>query len=88
VGAVLVGGAGLVCAATTHFLSLVGFRFLQGLFLPALSTCVAAYLSRTLPLERLNVAMGSYVSATVAGGLGGRLLGAGCIRPCTGAGPL
>jgi MFS transporter, YNFM family, putative membrane transport protein len=80
VGALLVGGAGLVCAATTHFWSLVGFRFLQGLFLPALSTCVAAYLSRTLPLERLNVAMGSYVSATVAGGLGGRLMG-GWLHP-------
>jgi len=80
VGAVLVGGAGLVCAATTHFLTLVGLRFLQGLFLPALSTCVAAYLSRTLPLKRLNVAMGSYVSATVAGGLGGRLLG-GWLHP-------
>jgi YNFM family putative membrane transporter len=41
---------------------------------------VAAYLSRNLPLERLNVAMGSYVSATVAGGLGGRLLG-GWLHP-------
>lgn len=80
VGAVLVGGAGLMCAATTHFFTLVGFRFLQGLFIPALSTCIAAYLSRTLPLERLNVAMGSYVSATVAGGLGGRLLG-GWLHP-------
>lgn len=79
-GAVLVGGAGLLGAATSHFWTLVGCRFLQGLFLPALSTCVAAYLSRTLPLERLNVAMGSYVSATVAGGLGGRLLG-GWLHP-------
>jgi len=79
-GAVMVGGAGLLVAATTHFWTLVGCRFLQGLFLPALSTVVAAYLSRTLPLERLNVAMGSYVSATVAGGLGGRLLG-GWLHP-------
>ena len=31
-------------------------------------------------MERLNVVMGSYVSATVAGGLGGRLLG-GWIHP-------
>jgi len=79
-GAVVVAGAGFVCAATPIFAVLVGFRFLQGLFLPALSTCVAAYLSRSLPVERLNVAMGSYVSATVAGGLGGRLLG-GWIHP-------
>jgi YNFM family putative membrane transporter len=80
VGAVAVGAAGLVCAATPYFSVLVSVRFLQGLFIPALTTCVAAYLSRTLPLERLNVAMGSYVSATVAGGLGGRLLG-GWIHP-------
>ena len=55
-------------------------RFVQGLFVPALTTCLAAYLSANLPLERLNVVMGSYVSATVAGGLGGRLLG-GWIHP-------
>lgn len=79
-GAIAVAVAGLVCAATHQFSVLVAFRFLQGLFIPALSTCVAAYLSRNLPLERLNVAMGSYVSATVAGGLGGRLLG-GWLHP-------
>jgi YNFM family putative membrane transporter len=79
-GAAVIAVAGFVCAATPNFSVLVGFRFLQGLFLPALTTCIAAYLSRNLPLERLNVAMGSYVSATVAGGLGGRLLG-GWIHP-------
>jgi YNFM family putative membrane transporter len=79
-GALVVGVAGFVCAVTPSFSVLVGFRFLQGLFIPSLTTCVAAYLSRNLPVERLNVAMGSYVSATVAGGLGGRLLG-GWIHP-------
>jgi YNFM family putative membrane transporter len=79
-GAAIVAVAGFVCAVTPNFSVLVGFRFLQGLFIPALTTCVAAYLSRNLPVERLNVAMGSYVSATVAGGLGGRLLG-GWIHP-------
>jgi YNFM family putative membrane transporter len=34
-----------------------------------------AYLARVMPAERLNVVMGSYVSATVVGGLSGRLLG-------------
>ncbi len=80
IGAAAVAGAGFICAATNLFPVLVASRFVQGLFLPALSTCVAAYLSRNLPLERLNVAMGSYVSATVAGGLGGRLLG-GWLHP-------
>jgi YNFM family putative membrane transporter len=82
---ILVGGgvvavAGFCCAATANLGLLVAARFVQGLFVPALTTCLAAYLSANLPLDRLNVAMGSYVSATVAGGLGGRLLG-GFIHP-------
>ncbi len=79
-GGLVVAGAGLFCAATSSLALLVGARFVQGLFLPALSTCVAAYLSESLPLQRLNVVMGSYVSATVAGGLSGRLLG-GMLHP-------
>ena len=76
-GGVMVAGGGLICAATASLGMLIGGRFLQGLFIPALTTCLAAYLARTLPAERLNVVMGSYVSATVLGGLGGRLLGGG-----------
>jgi YNFM family putative membrane transporter len=82
---VVVGGGvitltSLICAMTPHFALLIGARFVQGLFLPALTTCIAAYLSRNLPIARLNVVMGSYVAATVAGGLGGRLLG-GWLHP-------
>ena len=80
VGGAVVAACGIFCAATSSLGLLVGARFVQGLFVPALTTCLAAYLSTNLPLERLNVAMGSYVSATVAGGLGGRLLG-GFIHP-------
>ena len=80
VGGAVVAAAGLCCAATNSLPLLVAARFVQGLFVPALTTCLAAYLSANLPLERLNVVMGSYVSATVAGGLGGRLLG-GWIHP-------
>ena len=71
--AVALGGA--VCAVAENFWTLIAARFLQGLFVPAMTTCVAAYLAKTLPKERLNVAMGAYVSATVVGGLGGRLIG-------------
>jgi len=74
-GGVLVALGGLVCAVTKDLWVLIGARFLQGLFIPALTTCLAAYLARVLPAARLNVVMGSYVSATVLGGLGGRLLG-------------
>jgi len=80
VGGAVVAAAGLCCAATSSLPLLVAARFVQGLFVPSLTTCLAAYLSANLPLDRLNVVMGSYVSATVAGGLGGRLLG-GWIHP-------
>lgn len=79
-GGLAVAAGGLVCAVTTNLWLFIGFRFVQGLFIPALTTCLIAYLAKTLPAERLNVVMGSYVAATVAGGLGGRLLG-GWIHP-------
>jgi MFS transporter, YNFM family, putative membrane transport protein len=81
IGGVLVAVAGLVCAITTHFWVLIGARFLQGFFSPALTTCLAAYLAKTLPVARLNVVMGSYVSATVLGGLCGRMLGGWIFPP-------
>jgi YNFM family putative membrane transporter len=74
-GGCVVAAASLVCAATRSLTLLVAARFVQGLFIPSLSTCIAAYLARTVRVERLDVVMGSYVSASVTGGLGGRLLG-------------
>lgn len=80
VGGTVVTAASLVSGATHSIALLIAARFVQGLFIPSLTTCLAAYLSRSLPAPRLNVVMGSYVSATVTGGLGGRLLG-GWIHP-------
>lgn len=74
-GGVCVAAGGLVAAYSHDFRVLVVARLFQGLFLPALTTSLAAWLAKTLPGERLNVMMGSYVSATVLGGLGGRLIG-------------
>ncbi len=74
-GGAVVALAGLVCAATGSLGLMIAARFVQGLFVPALTTCLVVYLVRNLPPARLNVVTGSYVSATVAGGLGGRLLG-------------
>lgn len=79
-GGVAVSASGLICALTGSLWVLIGARFLQGLFIPSLTTCLAAYLAKSLPVERLNVVMGAYVSATVLGGLSGRLLG-GLIHP-------
>ncbi len=79
-GGIIVTICGLFCAVTSNLTMMIAARFIQGLFLPSLTTCVAAYLARNMPVERLNVAMGLYVSATVTGGLFGRLLG-GWIHP-------
>ena len=79
-GGACVAVGGLVCALTHDFRVLVAARLFQGLFIPALTTSLAAWLARTLPGKRLNVVMGTYVSATVLGGLGGRLLG-GWVHP-------
>lgn len=79
-GGLSVAVGGLVCAVTKDLWILIGARFLQGIFIPSLTTCLAAYLAKTLPVTRLNVVMGSYVSATVLGGLCGRLLG-GWLHP-------
>lgn len=80
VGGIVVGSCSVLCALSRSLPLLVAARFVQGLFIPALTTCLAAFLARTLPVASLNIVMGSYVSATVAGGLGGRLLG-GWIHP-------
>lgn len=79
-GGVFVAAGGLVCSVTPSYSVLVACRLLQGLFIPALTTSIAAWLSRTLPAERLSSVMGAYVSATIFGGMGGRLLG-GWIHP-------
>ncbi len=79
-GGLCVAAGGLISALTHDFRILIAARLFQGIFIPALTTSLAAWLARTLPGKRLNVVMGSYVSATVLGGLGGRLLG-GWIHP-------
>ena len=79
-GGTVITATSLVCATTYSITLLIAARFIQGLFIPSLTTCLAAYLAKSLPASRLNVVMGSYVSATVAGGMGGRLLG-GWIHP-------
>jgi YNFM family putative membrane transporter len=79
-GGIVVAGAGLFCASTSSLPLFIAARFIQGLFIPSLTTCLAVYLALNTPVDRLNVTMGYYVSATVSGGLSGRLLG-GWIHP-------
>jgi YNFM family putative membrane transporter len=80
VGGLSVAAGGFLSALTHDFKLLVAARLCQGIFIPALTTSLAAWLAKTLPKKRMSVVMGSYVSATVLGGLGGRLLG-GWIHP-------
>ncbi|MBU4319153.1 MAG: MFS transporter [Proteobacteria bacterium] len=80
IGGLMVATFGLICALANDIRFLIAARFLQGLFIPSMTTCIAAYLAKTLPAEKLNMVMGSYVSATVLGGMTGRLIG-GLIRP-------
>jgi YNFM family putative membrane transporter len=79
-GGLVIVACGLFCAVAENLSLLVAARFVQGLFVPSLTTCLVVHLVRSLPADRLNVVTGSYVSATVVGGLGGRLLG-GWIHP-------
>lgn len=79
-GGTVIVACGFFCAAASDLTLLIAARFVQGLFVPALTTCLVVHLVRSLPPDRLNVVTGAYVSATVVGGLGGRLLG-GWIHP-------
>ncbi|MFH1057367.1 MAG: MFS transporter [Pseudomonadota bacterium] len=74
-GGLLLALGGLGCALAPGFAALAAARLVQGLALPAVTTCLAAHLSRSLPMARLNRVMAAYVAATVAGGMLGRLFG-------------
>ena len=52
-GGILVAIGGLVCAITQELWILIGARFFQGIFIPALTTCLAAYLAKSLPAANL-----------------------------------
>ncbi|MEL6822666.1 MAG: MFS transporter, partial [Calditrichota bacterium] len=71
-GAIVLSAA--ICAVAPSLSSIIAARFIQGFFIPTISSCLAAYLARLLPREELNQILGGYVAATVAGGLGGRVV--------------
>lgn len=86
-GGTMVATAGLLAALTESFSLLVAARFAQGLFIPALTTCVAAYLANSLPLARLNVAMGGMCRPRWSAGLAAVCWAVFFTRRCTGAMP-
>ncbi|WP_156792317.1 MFS transporter [Desulfotalea psychrophila] len=76
---ILTGGCGIactgfICSLTHNFWLFIAARALQGFFVPFISTCLATYLAQTTPIKNLKVVMGIYISATVVGGMSGRLI--------------
>jgi len=47
VGGLMVSACSLVAALTYDLWTLIAVRFVQGMFIPALTTCLAAYLARS-----------------------------------------
>ncbi|HEX2912326.1 MAG TPA: MFS transporter [Chloroflexia bacterium] len=65
----------LLCAIAPTFSLLVIFRVGQGLLIPGFTAITVTYLQEEMPPARRGMAIGYYVTATVAGGFTGRLFG-------------
>jgi len=63
----------LLCAAAPTFAALVGLRALQGALMPGVAAVAVAYLGDEYGGAALGPAVGSYVAASVLGGLTGRV---------------
>lgn len=64
----------LLCALAPGFELLMLFRALQGLCIPGLTAVAVAYIGDCFPPARLGALVGGWISATVAGGLTGRVI--------------
>lgn len=64
----------LVSISNSYWLLIIS-RFIQGASIPAVSTCLISHLTKTLPDKDVHFVVGTYISATVLGGMGGRLVG-------------
>ncbi len=70
---------GLAATART-LLQLIGWRFLQGVFVPGVAAVAMAYVSEEAPAEAAGRTMAAYVTGTVIGGFAGRFLN-GLVAP-------
>ncbi len=64
----------LLCAVAPTFPALVALRALQGLLMPGVAAVAVAYLGDEYAGAALGPAVGSYVAASVLGGLTGRVV--------------
>ena len=70
-------GLGLTTASAataTTLPSLIGWRFLQGVFIPGVLAVAMAYISEESPPETVGSTMATYITGGVIGGFGGRFL--------------
>ncbi len=68
-------GVTTAIAATAPSLSaLIGWRFLQGLFVPGVLAVAMAYVSEETPPETVGATMAAYVTGGVIGGFAGRFI--------------
>ncbi len=67
-------------ATAGTLLQLIGWRFLQGIFVPGVAAVAIAYVSEEAPAEAVGQAMAAYITGTVIGGFAGRFLN-GLIAP-------
>ncbi len=74
----------LLCALAPTFSLLIICRIGQGLLIPGFTAITITYLQEEMPPSRRGIAIGYYVSATVAGGFSGRLIG-GVVTDLTGS---
>jgi YNFM family putative membrane transporter len=84
-GVILVAMVGLalttaVAATATTLAGLIGWRFLQGVFVPGILAVAMAYISEESPADTVGSIMATYITGGVVGGFSGRFL-SGLITP-------
>ncbi len=79
----ILGLTNLLTATAMGLPSLVAWRFVQGLFTPAVFAVTVAYIAEEWPAEQVGFATSVYVTGTVLGGFTGRFL-SGLIAPAFG----
>jgi predicted MFS family arabinose efflux permease len=64
----------LLAATATSLSALIVWRFIQGLFIPAIFAATVAYISEEWPQPDVGRIMAAYITGNILGGVAGRLL--------------
>jgi MFS transporter, YNFM family, putative membrane transport protein len=63
-----------LAATASDLYTLVGWRFVQGLFMPAIFAVTVAYISEEWEQQRVGTVMAAYITGNILGGVLGRFL--------------